>query len=698
MPKQVGHERWRTGWRRPGVRAERLTNQDARRRLQINEIKDFLLTARRKDAKSVKVKKVGGVTKFKVRCSRYLYTLCVLDNEKAEKLKQSLPPGASEQDDAGCERGQDPMSKRSSECNGTNGSTTKEKQKLLREFAAIRRLTVPLPTNRPGREEHLNRSARCRTLSQTSVRPSMPPLSSKRPYHHGCEHTRAGPASAPPATSHASPADALSARRWLRCPSASATPSGHHRTGKLWKGWHCAGVEGSRGFSPSAMQSSTGGWPAGLAWECRSDPCTGQGLDRVRWNRQLSMTMRRPCSKPVVVARLGSCACMGSGGPRGRERTGGSISSGISCGPSATLHARKTRPFHPGTSLHVCILPFPVSPAKHPALVPHILRLFLPVLHQRVHLPVLSFAPPSCFQHTKLHTMRMCSLARPPFPTPHFSYRTAKIVHRPHRAFVQFPNDPLRVTAERATTSRGRGVDARVDMLVRVANSANGGSRRALPWAKVKEWPKKPPKPVLGVDPDVSGALAVLEGREEGWSLQIYDVPTVSERVGTRFRRRHCPAGIACALKNLELPPGCVAYVEMARPLPQNGRQGWYGSGFGYGVWMGALAAHGVETVAVHPNTWKKDMMLTKANQSDAMEDGDRTARKGSSMEPLNRLALKDRSREIAAYMFPQIMDEVKRKKDHGRAEALLLAAWGCGMRCESHGIEEEVLSLLDKV
>lgn len=61
---------------------------------QINEIKDFLLTARRKDAKSVKVKKVKGVTKFKVRCSRYLYTLCVLDNEKAEKLKQSLPPGA----------------------------------------------------------------------------------------------------------------------------------------------------------------------------------------------------------------------------------------------------------------------------------------------------------------------------------------------------------------------------------------------------------------------------------------------------------------------------------------------------------------------------------------------------------------------------------------------------------------------------
>lgn len=51
------------------------------------------MTARRKDAKSVKIKKSKGKTKFKVRCSKYLYTLCVTDNDKADKLKQSLPPG-----------------------------------------------------------------------------------------------------------------------------------------------------------------------------------------------------------------------------------------------------------------------------------------------------------------------------------------------------------------------------------------------------------------------------------------------------------------------------------------------------------------------------------------------------------------------------------------------------------------------------
>jgi len=71
---------------------------------QINEIKDFLLTARRKDARSVKIKVTKSkitkvkVTKFKVRCSRFLYTLCVTDADKAEKLKQSLPPGLQVQD------------------------------------------------------------------------------------------------------------------------------------------------------------------------------------------------------------------------------------------------------------------------------------------------------------------------------------------------------------------------------------------------------------------------------------------------------------------------------------------------------------------------------------------------------------------------------------------------------------------------
>ncbi|RUS27381.1 hypothetical protein BC938DRAFT_483329, partial [Jimgerdemannia flammicorona] len=42
---------------------------------------------------TARIKKNAKEVKFKVRCSRYLYTLVIKDAEKAEKLKQSLPPG-----------------------------------------------------------------------------------------------------------------------------------------------------------------------------------------------------------------------------------------------------------------------------------------------------------------------------------------------------------------------------------------------------------------------------------------------------------------------------------------------------------------------------------------------------------------------------------------------------------------------------
>ena len=35
--------------------------------------------------------------KFKIRCNRFLYTLKLKDSDKADKLKQSLPPGMSEE-------------------------------------------------------------------------------------------------------------------------------------------------------------------------------------------------------------------------------------------------------------------------------------------------------------------------------------------------------------------------------------------------------------------------------------------------------------------------------------------------------------------------------------------------------------------------------------------------------------------------
>lgn len=44
-------------------------------------------------AARIKKSKRSSQTKFKVRCSKQLYTLVLKDSDKAEKLKQSLPPG-----------------------------------------------------------------------------------------------------------------------------------------------------------------------------------------------------------------------------------------------------------------------------------------------------------------------------------------------------------------------------------------------------------------------------------------------------------------------------------------------------------------------------------------------------------------------------------------------------------------------------
>ncbi|ORZ32088.1 ribosomal L38e protein family-domain-containing protein, partial [Catenaria anguillulae PL171] len=59
---------------------------------QVSDIKDFLEIARRKDARSANIKKTGHITKFKLRCSSYLYTLSIKDPAKAKKLKETLPP------------------------------------------------------------------------------------------------------------------------------------------------------------------------------------------------------------------------------------------------------------------------------------------------------------------------------------------------------------------------------------------------------------------------------------------------------------------------------------------------------------------------------------------------------------------------------------------------------------------------------
>ncbi|CAI5992242.1 unnamed protein product, partial [Closterium sp. NIES-64] len=100
-----------------------------------------------------------------------------------------------------------------------------------------------------------------------------------------------------------------------------------------------------------------------------------------------------------------------------------------------------------------------------------------------------------------------------------------------------------------------------------------------------------------------------------------------------------------------------LAYVEQARPFPSDGKQGWYGCGFGFGVWMGVLAASGFEVTAVTSVRWKA-AIRSQASLAFTSKD----------------------SRQLALSLFPSLATQLKRKKDHGRAEALLIATYGTNL------------------
>lgn len=178
---------------------------------------------------------------------------------------------------------------------------------------------------------------------------------------------------------------------------------------------------------------------------------------------------------------------------------------------------------------------------------------------------------------------------------------------------------------------------------------------------------------VIGVDPDVSGAIALLKPSDDdatASSAQVFDSPHVTISIGKRARRRLDAKSIVHLLRSFDAPLGTAAYVEQSIPFPKDGKQGWWSGGFGYGLWIGVLVASGFSVVPVPSAVWKNEFRLCGTRSS------------------------KDDSRELASTLFPSLCSSLKRKKDHGRAEALLIAAYGKGLKLSTNlsGISEELL------
>lgn len=152
---------------------------------------------------------------------------------------------------------------------------------------------------------------------------------------------------------------------------------------------------------------------------------------------------------------------------------------------------------------------------------------------------------------------------------------------------------------------------------------------------------------VLGIDPGLNGGAAVLEV-EPGCALRIVsaiDVPTHGEKAKKRV-------DVSAFYRWVnEMAPN-HAFIERAQAMPDQGAS----SGFAYGRAVGALEAcvscAGVPLQIVEASVWKRLAGLPGGP------------------------AGKEASRQRAIQLFPRA-EGFERKKDHQRAEAVLIARHG---------------------
>jgi crossover junction endodeoxyribonuclease RuvC len=140
---------------------------------------------------------------------------------------------------------------------------------------------------------------------------------------------------------------------------------------------------------------------------------------------------------------------------------------------------------------------------------------------------------------------------------------------------------------------------------------------------------------IAGIDPGMKGAVGMLY--DDG-TAYVYDMPTFAKEVN------------AAALADLfrEFTPDHV-YIEAVNSFGM-GRQSAFNFGQGVGVIKAVLATLGIPYSLVSPSKWKTTFNLSKD---------------------------KDESRAAATRLFPSLASQFVRKKDDGRAEALLIAKWG---------------------
>ncbi|XP_020267994.1 uncharacterized protein LOC109843474 isoform X2 [Asparagus officinalis] len=120
---------------------------------------------------------------------------------------------------------------------------------------------------------------------------------------------------------------------------------------------------------------------------------------------------------------------------------------------------------------------------------------------------------------------------------------------------------------------------------------------------------------VVGIDPDVSGALALLKDDDDD-DAQVFDSPHLQVLVGNKVRKRLDVRSIVQLLRSFGAPLGTKAFIEQSTPYPQDGKQGWWSGGFTYGLWIGILVSSGFSVVPVSSRLWKDQFQLSRSSSS----------------------------------------------------------------------------------
>lgn len=163
---------------------------------------------------------------------------------------------------------------------------------------------------------------------------------------------------------------------------------------------------------------------------------------------------------------------------------------------------------------------------------------------------------------------------------------------------------------------------------------------------------------IVGIDPGITGAVAVIS--TGGGFPHLYDTPVeLQQKAGGKNKTEYLPTQMAELLRNsfkmFDGPKLCAAdvhvFIEQVSAMPGQGVTSMFGFGKGFGLWLGIVAALQMPYTLVTPQRWKKEIMV-------GIKD-------------------KDAARGRAQQLFPRVADQLGRKKDIGRADALLIAEYG---------------------